>query len=80
MPDISGDFTVYARFAGSKGYFGSFAETSFTAVDAAPTAGPTAEPVVSSADLYFVPAVLGIVVAIIIVGVVLAVLLLRKRP
>jgi hypothetical protein len=35
MPDISGDFTVFARFAGSRGYFGSFAETSFTAVDAA---------------------------------------------
>jgi hypothetical protein len=32
------------------------------------------------ADLYFVPATIGIVVAIVIVGAVLALLLLRKRP
>jgi flagellar biosynthesis protein FliQ len=34
----------------------------------------------SAADLYFVPAIIGVIVAIIIVGAVLALLMLRKRP
>jgi hypothetical protein len=79
-PDITGQYTVYSSFAGSKSYWPSHAVTSF-AVDPAPaTPAPTAEPIQSSADMYFVPAIAGLFVLIIIVAIVLALLMLRKRP
>jgi hypothetical protein len=79
MPDITGDYTIYASFAGSAAYYGSSAETSYHAVESSPTPAPTAQPVQSVADLYFVPAIAGLLVAIIAVGLV-TVLVLRKRP
>jgi outer membrane protein assembly factor BamB len=79
-PDIPGKYTLYASFAGSESYWPSHAETAFAVDSAAPTAAPTAAPVQSAADLYFVPAIIGVIVAIIIVGAVLALLMLRKRP
>lgn len=79
-PDIDGAYTVYASFAGSESYWPSHAITSF-AVDPAPaTPAPTAAPVQSMADLYFIPAIAGLFVAIILVGAILALLFLRKRP
>jgi hypothetical protein len=78
-PDIEGKYTVYATFAGTKGYWGSAATTAFN-VDAAaatPTPMPTQAP--TAADLYFLPAIAGLFLAIIVVGVVV-VLALRKRP
>jgi outer membrane protein assembly factor BamB len=78
-PDIEGQYTVYASFAGSEGYWPSHGVTSF-AVDPEPpaeTAGP--EPTAPSmADQYLLPATGGIIAAVIGVGVVLA-LLQRKR-
>ena len=79
-PDIEGQYIVYASFAGSESYWPSNAETSFVVDEAAATPAPTAAPQASTADMYFVPAVAGIIVAIIIVGAVLALLMLRKRP
>ena len=79
-PDIEGQYTVYASFAGSKSYWPSNAITSFVVDEAAATPAPTAAPQASNADMYFVPAVAGIIVAIIIVGAVLALLTIRKRP
>jgi outer membrane protein assembly factor BamB len=79
-PDITGDYTVIATFHGTNGYWSSYSETSFTVDPAAATPQPTAAPTQSVADMYFVPAVAGIIIAIIIVGFVLALLLLRKRP
>jgi hypothetical protein len=79
-PDIPGNFTVYANFAGTNGYWPSSAETSFNVMPApAATAVPTATPT-SVANTYFVPAIAGLFVLIIIVAVVLALLMLRKRP
>jgi hypothetical protein len=79
-PDIPGKYTVIATFNGSKAYYGSYAETAF-AVDNAPAATATPTPTPTSvADMYFVPAIAGLFVVIIIIGVVLAVLMLRKRP
>ena len=78
--DIEGDYTVYAAFAGSKSYWPSHAVTSFVVDPAPATTAPTAAPQASAADMYFVPAVAGIIVAIIIVGAVLALLTIRKRP
>ncbi len=80
VPDITGKYTVIATFGGSAAYYGSYAETSFVVDPAAATATPLATPAQSMADLYFVPATIGIVVAIVIVGAVLALLLLRKKP
>ena len=80
MPDISGKYTVTATFVGSEGYWPSHASTAFAVDEAAPTPAPTAAPAESVADMYFVPAVAGIIVAIVIVGLMLALLLLRKRP
>ena len=80
VPDITGKYTVIATFGGSAAYYGSYAETSFVVDPAAATATPLATPTQSMADLYFVPATIGIVVAIVIVGAVLALLLLRKKP
>lgn len=78
-PDITGDYIVLASFAGSNGYWPSSAETSFTVDEAAatPTPVPTVTP--SMADLYFLPAIIGVIVAIIVVGAVLA-LLVTKKP
>jgi len=78
-PDIPGDFKVYARFAGSNGYWPSSAVTSFTVDQAEPTLAPTEAPQQSLADQYFVPAIAGLFVAIIVVGLVI-ILVLRKRP
>jgi len=79
VPDIEGKFTVYASFSGSESYWPSHAVTAFN-VDPAPEAAtpqPTAAP--SMADLYFLPAIIGVIVAIIAVGL-LTILTLRKHP
>jgi hypothetical protein len=79
-PDIEGKYTVFASFGGSESYWSSDATTVF-AVDApAPTSTPLPLTEESIADQYFVPAIAGLFVAIIVIGVVLALLLLRKRP
>jgi hypothetical protein len=79
-PDIEGKYTIYASFAGSDSYWPSTATTA-CAVDPAPaaTAAPTDVPQ-SMADLYFLPLSIGTIVAIIVIGAVLALLLLRRRP
>jgi FOG: WD40-like repeat len=78
-PDISGKYTVYATFAGSKAYYGSSATNSFVVDDApaAPTPQATAAP--SMADQYFVPATAVIVVLIVIV-LALLVFMMMKKP
>jgi len=77
-PDVPGQYTIIATFAGSKSYGSSYAETYAIVSEAAPTVAPTAAPVESTADLYFVPAIAGLFVAIIVVGL-LIILVLRKR-
>jgi len=77
-PDIEGKYTVYASFVGSKAYYPSSAQTAFI-VDPAPAATPepTQAPA-SLADQYLLPATGGIIAAIAVVGIVLALLLRRK--
>ncbi len=77
-PDIAGQYTVYASFAGSESYYPTHAVTAFSVDPAAPTASPAPTPVQSSADQYFVPAIAGLFVAVIVVGL-LIILILRKR-
>ncbi len=81
IPDIAGKYSVFATFAGSKAYFGSSAESAFVvdAIHDHPTVAPTATPA-SMADQYFLPLSIGMILAIVIIGAILALLLLRKRP
>ncbi len=78
-PDITGKYTVVATFAGSNSYYGSSAETSFAVDSPTATAAPLATQVPSAADLYFIPAIVGVIIAVIVVGAVLA-LLVTKKP
>lgn len=78
-PEIPGKYTIIATFAGTASYYASFSETAI-AVDPAPaTPTPSPQPLQSVADMYFVPAIAGLFVVIIVIGVVMAVLI-RKRP
>ena len=79
VPDITGEYKVYASFAGSGAYYGCSAESAFT-IDEAPaaTAAPT-QPPASVVEQYFIPSVVAIILVIIIIGVVLM-LMVRKRP
>ncbi len=78
-PEVTGAYQITATFAGTQSYGPSSAGTAFGVTAAAPTPAPTAPPVQSTADMYFVPAIAGLFVLIIIVAIVLALLMLRKK-
>ena len=81
-PDISGNYTVTATFAGTGSYYGSSATTAlYAGTPASSTTAPTSVPasnLVTMSDLVYSVAVAAIVIiiAIAIVGL----LLLRKKP
>jgi hypothetical protein len=80
-PDISGNYTVYANFAGTNGYWSSSDTTSFTVMGASATAAPTATPTTGLASNSTVEyGIVAIIIVIIIIGAVLALLVTRKRP
>jgi hypothetical protein len=69
-----------ATFAGSNSYYGSSAQTAIFADEVpAATATPTATSA-STADQYFLPVVVAIIVTVVLVGAELAILMLRKHP
>jgi outer membrane protein assembly factor BamB len=77
-PEVPGMYTVTASFEGSESYYGSHA-TTYLYVTEAPASTPEPTPMpASAADIYFVPATIGIIIAIAVVGAVM-VLMLRKR-
>jgi len=78
-PDIEGKYTLFATFMGNKAYFASYAQAAFAVTEAAPTTQPTQPPGTSMIDQYFLPAVAGIILTIIIVGAILL-FALRKHP
>jgi hypothetical protein len=74
-PDVPGEYTVIATFAGSKSYWSSYAETAI-GVSEAPL--PTAEPekiVFPPTEMYVIGVGVAIIIAIAIVGI----LLYRKK-
>jgi len=80
-PDISGQYTVYVTFAGSKSYYGSSAETAFVVddtPDSPPTLTQTLTGLATTNDIvmYLAIGVVAIIIAIAIVGL----LLLKKHP
>lgn len=78
-PDIAGDYTVIATFAGTNAYWPSSMMTSFNVMEANPTVAPTAAPPASNTDTYILSSAAAIIVVIIIVGAV-TVLMQRKKP
>jgi outer membrane protein assembly factor BamB len=76
-PDIPGDYTVVATFAGSDSYYASYAETAFTVVEPEVTPAPTPTPAPMT-DMYILGSTAGIIIAIIVIGLVL-ILMVRKR-
>ncbi len=78
-PDIKGKYTVYASFAGSESYWPSQASTSFAVDPATPTASPYPATVLPATEMYITAGVAAIIIAIAIVGLLLA-MLIRKRP
>ena len=79
-PNIPGTYDITATFGGSNSYFTSSAQTQMTFdLPTSATASPTPQPA-SAADLYFVPAIAGLFVLIIVGLAIVVVLVLRKRP
>ncbi|MGA2680871.1 MAG: PQQ-binding-like beta-propeller repeat protein [Candidatus Bathyarchaeia archaeon] len=80
-PDIAGNYTVYATFPGSAGYYSSSASTFFYASSAHPTEAPTATPLTGvSSENTLVYGIAAIIIVIIIIGAILAILVTRKHP
>ncbi len=78
-PDIEGKYNVFATFAGTKGYWPSSQETSFNVQEAAATATPQPTQAPSMADQYFLPAVIGIIIAI-VAGIAAVLFVVSKKP
>ena len=77
-PPVPGKYTIYASFTGSESYYGSLALTAINVEEApAATTAPTPIPA-STADIYILPGIIGVIIAIIVVGLVI-ILMLRKR-
>jgi len=80
-PNVPGKYTVTATFAGTNGYWPSNDETGMFVQSAPPTPAPTATPVTglaTASDLTY--GIVAAIIVIIIIGAVLAMLMLRKRP
>ncbi len=80
-PDIPGNYTVYATFAGTGGYYSSSASTGLYANSAAATPAPTATPLSGIATQSTVEYIgVAIIIVIIIIGALTMLMLSRKRP
>jgi len=78
-PEVPGDYTITASFGGSNSYYPSHAVTAFTVDEAPdPTPAPTETPP-SMVEQYFLPAVIGLAVAMIVGFAILILLMLRKK-
>jgi len=75
-PEIPGEFTVYATFAGSESYWGSYAATA-VGVTAAPEATPGPEAPVDNTPM--LTGITAAVIVAIIICVITLILVLRKR-
>ena len=76
-PEISGEYTVIANFAGSESYWPSHGTTAFSIYDAStPQPTPTATAPAAPTEMYIIGSTVAIIIAIAIVGL----LMLRKRP
>ena len=81
-PDIPGNYTIYATFAGTQSYYGSSASTFIHASSPAATAAPTATPLsgIATQKRARIIGIVAIIIVIVIIGVVIMLMLSRKRP
>jgi hypothetical protein len=79
-PIIPGNFTVSATFAGTNGYYGSYATTYFYAGSPAATPAPTAAPLTGLASTGTLELGIGVVVIVIVIIGAAIMLMLRRRP
>ena len=80
-PDIVGNYTVYATFAGTNSYYPSSASTFFYAGTPVATAAPTATPLTGLAsNTTLMYGVVAIIIVIVIIGAAILLVLTRKRP
>ena len=80
-PDIAGNYTVYAVFGGTHGYYASSASTYLYAGSPPATIPPTVTPATGLAsNTTLTYGIVSIIVVIIIIGAVLAILVTRKHP
>ncbi len=80
-PTISGNYAVSATFGGSNAYYGSYDETHVYVASAHATEAPTATPInLATTQSYILGIGIAIIIVVIIIGAVLAMLVLRKRP
>jgi hypothetical protein len=80
-PIVPGNYTVTATFAGTQSYYGSSANAAFYAGSPPSTPAPTASPpsgLASTGSLEL--GIVAVIIVIVIIGAILAVLTLRKRP
>jgi hypothetical protein len=76
-PEVPGEYTIIATFAGSKSYYSSYAETAISVLEAPPpTPPPPPEAPMPPYELY----IIGTGIAIIIAVAIATILILRKRP
>jgi hypothetical protein len=76
-----GMYTVIVSFPGTNAYYPSSAESSFVVTSAPPTPIPTAPPVTGLASTGSLElGVAAVIIVIVVIGIVLAVLTVRKRP
>jgi hypothetical protein len=80
IPQVPGEYTITASFAGSSSYYPSIVATAFV-VDPAAATPTTTQPIQisSTADQYLLPGIIAIIIAI-AVGFTVTILVLRKRP
>jgi len=79
-PEVPGTYQIFATFEGSRAY-GPSADITYFTVDEAPQATPPPTPPPpygETADVYILPATIGIIVAIVVFGIVI-ILMLRRR-
>jgi hypothetical protein len=77
-PQVPGEYTIIASFAGSESYYSSTAETAISVSEAPAATSPPATPPASLADIYFLPMSIVTLIAV-IVAIMVMVLMLRKR-
>jgi hypothetical protein len=77
-PIISGDYTVYASFEGTNGYWPSRAVTSFTVMEAPEATPPPTPTPAPMTDTYVLGTGITAIIVIIVIGLVI-ILMLRKR-
>jgi hypothetical protein len=80
QPEVPGTYQIVAQFAGTNSY-GPSASSTYLTVGDEPASTPAATaPPQSMADMYFIPAIVGVIIAVVLVGAVLAMIMLRKHP